>query len=89
MKQTRHTTENIIRILRESEAAGLPTDEVCRRRNISRQTYYRWRSKYGGTNVKEARRLKELGKENTELKKLLADQLLNIKALELALEKNI
>ena len=62
MKQTRHTTENIIRILRESEAAGLPTDEVWRRRNISGQTYYRWRSKYGCTNVKEARRLKELGK---------------------------
>ncbi len=54
MKQTRDTTENIIRILRESEAAGLTTDEVCRRRNISRQTYYRWRSKYGGTKVEGA-----------------------------------
>ena len=88
MKQKRHNTEQIIAILREVDSArGI--QEVCREHNISGQTYYRWRSKYGGTNVKEARRLKELGKENTELKKLLADQLLNIKALELALEKNI
>ena len=89
MKKTRHTTEQIIRILREAEAARLSTDEVCRRRNISRQTYYRWRSKYGGMAVKEVRRLKQLEKENTELKKLLAEQLLKAKALEIALEKNI
>ena len=89
MKKTRHTAEQIIRILRDAEAGRLTTDEVCRWRNISRQTYYRWRSKYGGMKVKEARRLKELEKENTELKKLLADQLLKAKALEIALGKNI
>ena len=89
MKRTRHTAEQIIRILRDAEAGRLTTDEVCRRRNISQQTYYRWRSKYGGMKVKEARRLKELEKENTELKKLLADQLLKAKALEIALGKNI
>lgn len=89
MKKTRHTTEKIIRILREAEVSRLTTDEVCRRFNISKQTFYRWRSKYGGMKVKEARRLKELEKENTELKKLLADQLLKTKALEIALEKNI
>ena len=61
----------------------------ARRRNINRQTYCRWRSKYGGMKLKEARRLKELEKENTELKKLLADQLLKTKALEIALGKNI
>jgi len=86
-EETRHRTEKIIRILRESEAAGLTTDEVCRRRNIRRQTYYRWRSKYGGMNVKEACRLKALEKETSELKKLLAKQLLKAKALEIALGK--
>ena len=89
MKKTRHTTEQIIRILREAEASGRKTEEVCRMHNISAQTYYRWKSKYGGMDLKEAQRLRELEKENTELKKLLADQLLKTRALEIALEKNI
>ena len=53
MKKTRHTTKQIIRILRDAEAGRLTTDEVCRRLNISGQTYYRYRSKYGGMKVKE------------------------------------
>lgn len=89
MKKTRRTTEQIIRILREAEASGMKTEEVCRTHNISTHTYYRWKRKYGGMDLKEARRLRELEKENTELKKLLADQLLKTKALEIALEKNI
>ena len=84
MKKTRHTTEQISRILRETEAGRLTTDEVCRRRNISGQTYYRWRSKDGSIKVKEARILMELENENTELKKLLAEQFLKTKALEIA-----
>jgi putative transposase len=53
------------------------------------QTFYRWRSKYSGMDLKEARRLRELEKENTELKKLLADELLRNQALKIALEKNV
>ena len=89
VKKTRRTTEQIIRILRDAEAKGMKTEEVCRAHSISAQTYYRWKKKYGGMGLKEARRLRELEKENTELKKLLADQLLKAKALEIALEKNI
>ena len=89
MKKTRRTTEQIIRILREAEANGMKAEAVCRLHNISAQTYYRWKKKYGGMGLKEALRLRALEKENTELKKLLADQLLKTKALEIALEKNI
>jgi putative transposase len=89
MKKTRRTTEQIIRILRAAEGSDQTTEEVCREHNISAQTYYRWKSKYGGMDVKEAQRLRDLEKENTELKKLLAEQLLKNKALEIALEKNL
>jgi putative transposase len=87
MKKTRRTTEQIIRILRESE--GLSVDEACRKHEISAPTYHRWIAKYGGMGIKEAQRLKDLEKENSELKKLLADQMLKAKALEIALEKNL
>ncbi len=86
MKKTRRATEQIIRILREADT-GLRTEGICRRRSISSQSFYRWKSKYGGMDLKEAQRLRDLEKENTELKKLLADQLLKTKALEIALGK--
>jgi len=89
MKKTRHTTEQIIRILRDAEGEQLKTEEVCRKYSISAQTYYRWKSKYGGMDLKEAQRLRALEKENAELKGMLADQLLKTKALEIALEKNL
>lgn len=88
MKKTHHTTEQIIRILREAESTGQNNEAVCRQHNISPQTFYRWKSKYGGMGLSEAQRLRGLERENTELKKLLADQLLKTKALEIALEKN-
>ena len=88
MKQSRHSTEQIIRILREADA-GATNEEICRKYNISSQSFYRWRKKYGGMQLSDARKLKELEKENAELKKLLADQMLKSKALEIALEKNI
>ena len=88
MKRTRHTSEQIIRILREADGAT-SIEEVCRAYNISRQTFSRWRSKYGGLEPSEVQRLRELEKENNELKKLLADQLLKTKALEIALEKKL
>ena len=89
MKKTRHTTEQIIRILRAAEGSQLKTEEVYRQHSISAQTFYRWKSKYGGMDLKEAQRLRALEKENAELKALLADQLLKTKALEIALEKNL
>ncbi len=88
MKKTRRATEQIIRILREADT-GLRTEGICRRRNINSQSFYRWKSKYGGMDLKEVQRLRDLEKENTELKKLLADQLLKTKALEIALGKNL
>ncbi|MGB5830514.1 MAG: transposase [Thiohalocapsa sp.] len=88
MKKTRRSVEQIIRILREADG-GVPVEEVCRRHNVSTQSFYRWRAKYGGMEIKEAQRLRDLEKENGELKKLLADQMLKAKALEIALEKNI
>lgn len=87
MKKTRRSTEEIIRILRESE--GLKVEEACRIHGISQPTYHRWKAKYGQMDVREAQRLRDLEKENGELKKLLADQMLKAKALEIALEKNL
>jgi len=88
MKKTRRTVEQIIRILREADG-GESNEAVCRKHGISAQTFYRWKSRYGGMELKEAQRLRDLEKENTELKKLLADQMLKSKALEIALEKNL
>ena len=87
MKKTRKTTEQIIRILRDSE--GLSVEEACHKHEISAATFHRWKAKYGGMGIKEAQRLRDLEKENSELKKLLADQMLKAKALEIALEKNV
>ena len=72
MKRRRYSEEQIIGILKESEAGG-KNQEVCRKHGISEQTFYRWRSKYGGLQVSEARRLKDLETENRKLKQLLAE----------------
>ena len=68
----RHSEEQIIRILREAETNQIPIREVCRQHNITEQTLYRWRNKYGGMDVPEARRLKDLESENAQLKRLVA-----------------
>ena len=81
MKKKRHTVEQIIKILRQVDE-GAEIEEVCRQHNIAKATYHRWRRKYGKMEMKDAKRLKELEKENTELKKIVADQMLNIKVLE-------
>jgi putative transposase len=88
MKAKRHTTEEKIHILREADA-GRTIAEVCRERNISEVTFHRWKKQFGQLDVHEARRLKELERENTELKKLLADSLLAKRVLEFALEKKL
>ena len=77
----RFTEEQIIRILQEAEASA-NTRDVCRKHNISEQTFYRWRNKFGGMEVSEARRLRELEKENAELKKMVAEQALDIRMLK-------
>jgi putative transposase len=78
----RHSEEQIIRILREAESRELPIKEVCRQHNITEQTLYRWRNKYGGMDVAEARRLKELESENAKLKRMVAEQMLVIDGLK-------
>ena len=80
MGRMRHTAEQIIAKLREAEielAKGQKTAEVIRKLGITEQTYYRWRKEYGGLRVDQARRLKELERENGRLKKLVADQALD------------
>jgi len=77
----RFTEEQIIRVLQEGEQAD-NIREVCRRHNLTEQTFYRWRNKYGGMDVSEVKRLRELEKENAELKKIVAEQILDIRMLK-------
>lgn len=80
--KNRHSVEQIIRILGEIEKSGVKISDACRPHGITEQTYYRWRKKYGGMEVNEARRLKELEEENGRLKRLVADQALDIQILK-------
>jgi putative transposase len=76
MKGSRFTEEQIIGLLREQEAGG-KTADVCRKHGVSEATFYKWKAKFGGLDVSEARRLRQLEDENTRLKKLLADAMLD------------
>ena len=85
MKQRRHTPEQVIRKLAEDEkllAEGKTIEEVSRHLEISEQTWHRWRNQYGGMKADDAKRLKELERENTRLKKIVADQALDIDMLK-------
>jgi putative transposase len=86
MKRMRFTEEQIIGVLREHEL-GARTADLCRKHGISEATFYNWKSKFGGLNVSEARRLKQLEGENARLKKLLADSMLDNAALKDLLSK--
>ncbi len=91
MPRKRFTPEQIITKLREAEvelARGQTTPEVCRKVGISEQTYYRWRKEYGGLGVDQARRLKELERENVRLKRVVADQAVDIAILKEASSGN-
>jgi len=81
MKKSRFTEEQIIGFLREQEA-GATTTAVCRRHGFSEATFYKWKSKYGGLQVSEAKRLKALEEENGKLKRMLADAMLDNAALK-------
>jgi putative transposase len=86
MKRKRFTEEQIIAVLKEHEL-GAKTADLCRRHGISEATFYNWKSKYGGMDVSEAKRLKGLETENARLKRLLADAMLDNAALKDLLSK--
>ena len=81
MKRKRFSEEQIIRILKEGEALG-NVREACRQHNITEQTYYRWRNKFGGMEVSDAKRFRGLEKENSELKKVVAELTLDNRMLK-------
>ena len=86
MKRSRFSDEQIIAIVKEQEA-GMATAEVCRRHGISGATFYKWKAKYGGLEVSEAKRLRSLEDENAKLKKLLAEAMLDIAVLKVISSK--
>jgi putative transposase len=88
MKQGRFSEEQIVAILKEAEGGGTKIAELCRRHGISDATFYNWRSKYGGLEISELRRLRQLEDENQRLKSIVADQALDIRALKDVLAKN-
>ena len=91
MARKRHTPEEIIRKLREAEvelARGQSAPQACRKIGVTEQTYYRWRKEYGGLRLDQAKRLKQLERENARLKKLVADQALDMAILREAAAGN-
>lgn len=82
----RYSEEQIIKAIKRHES-GINVEDICRDMDISNGTFYNWRSKYAGLEINEAKRLKELESENTKLKKLLADKLLEVEAMKDVLSK--
>jgi putative transposase len=86
MKRSRFSEEKIIGVLKEHEA-GAKVEELCRRHGISSATFYTWRRRYAGMEASEAKRLRELESENAKLKRIVADQMLDMSAMKELLEK--
>ena len=89
MKGKRYKTEDKIRILREADRGEKSIQDICREENISEVSFHRWKRQFGQLEVNEARRLKELERENNELKKMLAESLLKNRVLEAVCEKKL
>ncbi len=87
MKRTRFTEEQIIGVLKEN-GAGARVDDLCRRHGISTATFYAWRKKFSGMEASDAKRLRELEVENAKLKRIVADQMLDMTAMKELLAKN-
>jgi putative transposase len=87
MKTTTHTPEQIIKIIEQAEKGEQSIAAICRDHGIAENTFYRWRKAYGGMSVNEVQRLKELEKENTRLKRLLAERMLENDLLKELLQK--
>ena len=87
MKRSRFSEEQIIGILKEHQA-GLGAKELCRKHGVSDATFYKWRSKFGGMEVPDVKKLKRLEAENAKLKKLLAEQMMDVSTLKEMLGKN-
>ena len=87
MKRSRFSEEQIIGILKEHQA-GLGAKELCRKHSVSDATFYKWRSKFGGMEVPDVKKLKSLEAENAKLKKLLAEQIMDVSTLKEMLGKN-
>ena len=89
MKGKRYTTEDKIRILREADRGEKSIQEICRQENVSEVTFHQWKKQFGHMEINEARRLKELERENNELKKMLAESMLKNRVLEAVCEKKL
>jgi putative transposase len=88
MKRSRFTEEQIIGILKEHQA-GLGAKDLCRKHGVSDATFYKWRARFGGMEVSDAKKLKALEAENAKLKKLLAEQMMDVSTLEEMLGKKL
>ncbi len=88
MRKSIHSESEIVKSVRELES-GVPAEQICRRLSISSSTLYQWRKKYSGLDVAQLKRLKELEEENSKLKKMYADQALEIEILREVIEKKL